>query len=266
MNENYNANQLYENYVQLGGGGMEAVVAPDGKTALRSFSYMPKPSSVGLGERIGSVFVDPYSGELRGTGITVGAGSAGAYGLHRRQLSNLTEEAKKIIKADARNVKQGGLSSDAWKKKYGKVTKKSILAQADELAKKNAKKATTFSKAVGKGSKWGKAALPYTAGISAGGAIGGALGSELAGQAVGGLGTWQVMKKLKDPKVMKKFMAYATKKLGPKVATKLGLSAAGIALPEGISTAVGLGGLAWTIHDILNAVGGDPELEQVLTP
>ena len=263
MNKTYNANQLYQNYMQLGGGGMEQVVAPDGKTTLRSFSYSPKAQSPGLLERGASIFIDPYTGKLRGTNLVVGGGAITGAVLHKRQLANLTDEAKKLVKSDAAHVRDGGLTNKEWTKKYGKVTKKSILAQADELARKTAKKGTTLSKITGKASKAGKQALPYMLGINLGGAAGEALGSETLGQVTGGIGTWQIMKKLKDPKVMKSVMGILKKKY-PAIATKLGLSAAGIALPEGVSTALGLAGATWTAYDIAKLFSGDEELQSAL--
>ena len=266
MNKTYNANQLYQNYMQLGGGGMEQVVAPDGKTTLRSFSYSPKAQSPGLLERGASIFIDPYTGKLRGTNLVVGGGAITGAVLHKRQLANLTDEAKKLVKSDAAHVRDGGLTNKEWTKKYGKVTKKSILAQADELARKTAKKGTTLTKTTKKLSKFGKGALPFVLGSALGGEVGKLAGSETTGSIVGGIGMGKLMKKLADPKYSKPIIAYLKKK-APKLALKLGASAAGYLGPqaaEPISTAIGLAGTAWTVYEILSLFGGDSEFQEII--
>ena len=127
----------------------------------------------------------------------------------------------------------------------------------------------TTPKKAGKALKFGKQALPYAAGEFLGSGLAEAAGydgyvGQVAGGAAGALGFNKVMKKLASPDNIKKISGILAKK-APGVAAKLGLSAGAVALPEGISSLVGLGGLAWTAYDLMQLAQEIPELYDALT-
>ena len=76
-------------------------------------------------------------------------------------------------------------------------------------------------------------------------------------------GWGDVMKKLKNPNVSARVGRYLAH-VAPKTAAKLALSSTAVAIPEGISTLIGLGGLAWTAYDIFNLAKQMPQLYSMI--
>ena len=72
-----------------------------------------------------------------------------------------------------------------------------------------------------------------------------------------------VAKRLLNPSVSSRVGRYLGA-VAPKLAGKLALSSAAIAIPEGVSTALGLGGLAWTAYDIFNLAKQMPALHALI--
>jgi hypothetical protein len=68
-----------------------------------------------------------------------------------------------------------------------------------------------------------------------------------------------VARRLVNPKVSARVGKYLAK-IAPKTAAKLAVSATATAFPEGVSTAFGLGGLAWTAYDVMNLAKDIPDL------
>jgi len=97
-------------------------------------------------------------------------------------------------------------------------------------------------------------------GVKAGGALGGAVFGE-TGEAVGSVaggfgGNWTVKKVAKAlaSGTSRKALMATLLKVAPKLAARVAASTVATAFPEGISTAVGLAGLAWTLSDVVKAL------------
>ena len=52
--------------------------------------------------------------------------------------------------------------------------------------------------------------------------------------------------------------------VAPKLSAKLAMSSAAMAIPEGVSTALGLAGMAWTAYDIFNLAKQMPALHALI--
>ena len=68
-----------------------------------------------------------------------------------------------------------------------------------------------------------------------------------------------VTKRLLNPTVSARVGRYLAK-VAPKTAAKLALSSTAVIIPEGVSTALGVGGLIWTAYDIMNLAKQMPAL------
>jgi uncharacterized protein YcfJ len=185
-----------------------------------------------------------------------------------------------------------GLSADAFMEKYnmkkseaftkGKPTDKFIKA-ANRLTREG----TTAGKALKFGKTYGGmaagAGIGSRVGESLGGAITGGPGGEMIGSAAGGVSgavagakgqrsLMKAFKKLSEPATLEKLRFWAkgkgakggAKKLLLKALGKLGVSAAGVVVPEPISTAVGIGGAAWAAHDIYQIAKEFPEIMDLI--
>ena len=71
------------------------------------------------------------------------------------------------------------------------------------------------------------------------------------------------MTKLKDPTFVKNTLLPKVKKHAPKLAAKLALSSGAVMVPEGISTGVGVLGLAWTAYDLAQLASSVPEIAKL---
>tara|TARA_R110000824_G_scaffold101854_1_gene241857 strand:+ start:52 stop:1554 length:1503 start_codon:yes stop_codon:yes gene_type:complete len=185
-----------------------------------------------------------------------------------------------------------GLSAKEFTEKYnmkkseaftkGKPTDKFIKA-ANRLTREG----TTAGKALKYGKTYGGmaagAGIGSQVGESLGGAITGGPVGEMIGSATGGVsgavagakGQRSMMKAFKQiskPETMEKLRWWAkgkgakggAKKLMLKALGKLGLSAAGVVIPEPVSSAVGVAGAAWAAHDIYQIAKEFPEIMDLI--
>jgi hypothetical protein len=185
-----------------------------------------------------------------------------------------------------------GLSAEAFIEKYnmkkseaftkGKPTDKFIKA-----ANKLARGGTVGGKALKYGKTYGGMAAGAGIGSQVGEALGGAItggpGGEMIGSAAGGVSgavagakgqrsMMSAFKKLSEPATLEKLRFWAkgkgakggAKKLMLKALGKLGISAAGVVVPEPVSTAVGVAGAAWAAHDIYQIAKEFPEIMDLI--
>ena len=185
-----------------------------------------------------------------------------------------------------------GLSADEFMEKYnmkkseaftkGKPTDK-FIKQANKLVRGG----TTAGKVLNYGKTYGGmaagAGIGSQVGESLGGAITGGPGGEMIGSAAGGISgavagakgqrsMMNAFKKLSEPATLEKLRWWAkgkgakggAKKLLLKALGKLGVSVAGVAVPEPISSAVGVAGAAWAAHDIYQIAKEFPEIMDLI--
>ena len=72
-----------------------------------------------------------------------------------------------------------------------------------------------------------------------------------------------VTKRLMNPRVAARVGRYLGA-VAPKLSAKLAMSSAAMAIPEGVSTALGLAGMAWTAYDIFNLAKQMPALHALI--
>lgn len=281
MQADYNADMVYGNMIRSG-------LDPS------RLDYDPTIGrEVGWGEWAKSKIFEPeiegQGGQFKPTAPAVGVGIIGG------SVAGFQYKGSRADYLAQAEKDWGKMKADKFKTKYG-MTKtqaggspgksKTFIKSKDisKLARKEGYGATWPTKAGKSGfikgaTTFGKGALPYAAGGWAGAEAGTALtealgGSELAqamGGVVGGIsgaaGTkltmTKVAKKLTDPKVIKRITPIL-KKIAPKLAAKLGLSMAGIVIPEGFSSALGAAGLAWSAYDLVQLANKAPEIYAAL--
>jgi hypothetical protein len=73
----------------------------------------------------------------------------------------------------------------------------------------------------------------------------------------------EVTKRLMNPSVSARVGRYLGS-VAPKLAAKLAMSSTAIMIPEGVSTALGVAGMAWTAYDIFNLSKQMPELRALI--
>lgn len=143
-----------------------------------------------------------------------------------------------------------------------KIGDKRLMGRAASLVEK-AKKFNMLKGAQQFGLGVGRFTLGAKAGGAAGRLVGGETGEAVGSVAGGFAGNWTVGKVVKalTHKKSRDALLLLLKKTSPKLATKiapkLALSLVGTGAPELVSTAFGLGGLAWTAYDIAKALNND---------
>jgi hypothetical protein len=117
--------------------------------------------------------------------------------------------------------------------------------------------------------RFGSKALPTLGGIHGGSVVGGGIGGMVGGET--GKVAGEIGGAITGPMVMKWAMTDAgkktLKKYAPAALAKLAGSMAGYMGPqasEPISTALGLGGTAWAVYDIMQLAKSMPEIARMI--
>lgn len=183
---------------------------------------------------------------------------------HIPGVSKAVDKAKSVTKKTlgiggetVKKLKPVSLGSIAKRLEAGEIT----AQQAKELAKQVGRTGPGYSVASPKGRvrKLGAKVAPFMVGGALGGIVGKAVGGEtgqvvgeLGGGIGGQLGFSKFAKKLTTDKTFRKKVITQLMKspVGKKLATRLGISVAGIYIPEGISSVVGAVGAGLTAYEI----------------
>ena len=209
-----------------------------------------------------------------------------------KQTYTKDKSGKKIPSGTAPDSGLSGGEKGDFKKKYGMLKSEAFkdgkpTAKLIKAANRLTREGTTAGKALKYGKTYGGmaagAGIGSQVGESLGGAITGGPGGEMIGSAAGGVsgavagakGQRSMMKAFKQiskPETMEKLRFWAkgkgakggAKKLMLKALGKLGLSAAGVVIPEPVSSAVGVAGAAWAAHDIYQIAKEFPEIMDLI--
>ena len=284
MRDNHNADQVYENYAR--------VAAMGGGQLMTQMDYVPPTKDEPWYKDALAMVWEPGI-EGQGGGIAegpakpiAGAAIAGKVYDHynmKNLSSSILEDAKKFSATYGKN-KSGdfNMKGEDFKAKYG-ITKKDFgdgtTDKAKKAIKRLARQESTFGKAsqklIEKGQgKWGSRGrrfLPYAIGATGGMELAEAVGldgaiGQVGGAAAGGIAFNKAMKKLASPEGSKKILSILNKTgYGKSLAKKIGLSTAGLLLPEGVSSALGAAGLAWSAYDLMKLAEELPELYDYLS-
>ena len=206
-----------------------------------------------------------------------------------KMVNKLNKRGKPIVK---KVIPASGMTPDEFFAKYnmkksqafvkGKPTDKFI-----KLANALSRKGTTIGKGLEFGKRYGGiaagAGIGSQVGEEVGRAITGGPGGEMLGSLAGGAtgaygglkgqrGLVAAFNKLREPKTMNRLRKWAAGKGAKNVVKKrllaalgkLGLSAAGVVVPEPVSSAVGVLGVGWAAHDIYQLAKEVPELMDII--
>jgi len=154
----------------------------------------------------------------------------------------------------------------AWaKKKEGASKSLKAAKEAVEDAKKYriVQRGGKIAKGLKRPISAGKRMLPGAMGFTAGQKLAEKFGGGDVSQIASGLGFGELTRRLTKPSNIKRLMPILNRVAKP-IATKLGMSLTGMAIPEGLSTIAGVGGAAWAAYDIYKIMQASPEIARAI--